>query len=459
MAAAPEHIQFKDLLFDTSNQPIADFHLVIQFYNINLNEWLSLTDTLVVNETGLDHQIEIPDRISTKDQTIRVVREVLKSGGIPSFRLIKAIEGNELPKVIATNYKVSRPNGGGKLIVDFGKNWLLRDEAIIETETHSVAASSLPVFEFDAAIDKAETEKEELRLQQEASFKEINTLNTIVLSLSEEKEGITNELNEREVKIGQLTEAVNELEGKLQERESIKKELDAERDKIAEYEKTIDTVHKEKEAFSASIQNLKNDLENYKTTGNLKDAELLAKQTLIESLEQKNTSLQKELEETTAFNTSEHPNKLAASKVYGSIVNDVIKADEELINSKYKLSNVSLNLKTTVEKGPVGTLLGLLDIETAKGINSAAISDIHIDIVPNVATASSKGQKMPDVLGLTETAVRKTLLDHGLKLDAVYHPTDDANLIEGQSFKQSPAAGAGIVEGQEVIVIFAKPIN
>jgi hypothetical protein len=174
-------------------------------------------------------------------------------------------------------------------------------------------------------------------------------------------------------------------------------------------------------SFLASIDQLQKVVKQEKRTIEVKDAELHTKQVLIKTLEKQTLTLQKELEEAIDYNATAHPNKLSASKVYGSIVNDVIKADEELVNSRYKLGNISLNLKTTVEKGPEGTVFGLLDFETAKGINGAAISDISIDIVPNVAAAINEGQKMPDILGLNATAE--------LQFDIIPVPPTEAQII------------------------------
>ncbi|MEM6687399.1 MAG: PASTA domain-containing protein, partial [Bacteroidota bacterium] len=100
-----------------------------------------------------------------------------------------------------------------------------------------------------------------------------------------------------------------------------------------------------------------------------------------------------------------------------------------------------------------------VDFESAKEVSSAVLSDIKLDIVPSAITATTTTGTMPNILGLTETAVRKVLTNYGLRLDAVYHSTKDTNLVAGQSFKQSPGPNDPVEEGQEVIVIFAKPIN
>lgn len=458
-----EHIQFRGILCNSSNEPVADFHTIIQFYNMNLNSWVSLTETLIFNEGKLNYLLEIPDRISTSNQTIRIVREVLKSGGVPSFRIVKENRKQEKLEIVARDVEVHIVKEKELLIIDFGKNWLLKEEAIITTETSRIIASSIPMFEMNQLIATYEKDKQAFQQEREVLQQEISILNTNVTTLSQEKEvlasqlvAIEDQVNEKEVRNSELNEAVNALNTRLSVAEE---EREVFQQKVIEITLERDNLIKERSAFLDSVKLLQDNVKRHKEAIKTRDTELQAKQVLINSLEKKAVGLEKELEEAKAFNNTEHPNKLAASKVYGSIVKDVIKADEELQTSRFKLANVSLNLKTTVEKGPEGTMLGLLDFETAKGINGAAISDISIDIVPNAAAVENEGQKMPNILGLTETAVRKLLLEYGLKLDAVYHPTKDTNLIAGQSFKQSPAPEANITEGQEVIVIFAKPLN
>ncbi|SNR14110.1 PASTA domain-containing protein [Tenacibaculum jejuense] len=493
-----DFIQFQGQLFNAVNKPVKELPVAIQFYNTNIHSWITLT-SLMVKEGKLSQGLEIPDRISTSNQTIRAVREVLRSGGVPSFRLIKVTKETSQPLVIASDFNVQIDKNKGVLILNFGRHWLLTDAFVTNVKTHAIIASPIPLFKANAIINTLESEKDTLTASNKNLDKQITNLNDKTAILEEEKENLMNEMNEvknetkekeilfielnnnvtqlnsdlsKEIESKQsLIDAITVSEGQNLELKNRIKELEAEgnvmleekivqlEDLLKEKQREKEELIEEREAFLFNITKLQNDIRDHNKLLTAKNTELERKQTLITGLEQNIQKLTKELEEVKAFNKTDHPNKLSASKVYGSIVNDVIKADEELLNSKFKLANVSLNLKTTVEKGPEGTMLGLLDFETAKGINGAAISDISIDIVPNQNSVTTVGEKMPNVLGLTETATRKKLSEYGLKLDAIYHPTNDANLIEGQSFKQSPAPEANIVEGQEVVVIFAKPLN
>lgn len=438
-----EYIQFKSLLFDASNKALANYNVVVQFYNVNLNSWVTLTENLTVNEAKLFCKLELPDRISLSNQTIRIVREVLKAGSVPIFRIIKETKEKSIPEVLAINYTVSIE--GDLLTIDFGRNWLLKDDKISNEKTHLIIASSLPVFEWNDTIDKLQQLNEKLAGQQEGFTKEITALVTEKEQLNKTVSTLKNQL----ARVVAEYEASQNYQEKYLQLEQIFNQTKLEKEKLVS----------ENQTFLNAIKKLQDELKIQSISIRTKEEELLTKQQVIVSQIKNITDLQKELEEVNEFNLNEQPNKLSASQVYSSIVKDVIKADEELVNSKYKLANISLNLKTTVEKGPSGTVLGLLGLETATDVNSAAISTINIDVVPNVTVVNAVDQKMPNILGLTETAVRKVLLEYGLKLDAIYHPTDDPTLIEGQSFKQSPNPETAIIEGQEVIVIFSKPLN
>ncbi|WP_298517971.1 PASTA domain-containing protein [uncultured Kordia sp.] len=606
MAINIQSIQFKHLLYDVTNKPAKAVKVQVQFYNVNTKSWLALTSALALTSGKLAYTLTIPSRISTKNQTIRVVREVLKSGGTPSFRIIR-VSQSRLPEVIATTFNATII-GDSKITIDFNKSWLLDSKKYITKSDHVVIASEVPMFELMNSIRVIEEEKETavaqvsglnatiislsdereslrtqllsaqntvqnssqevadlnlnlqtvtanlaneralretletdkanletalatqreemetmevsgdiraIEIERDTAFAQISELNESVASLSNEREmlqtqlsTVQNDIETKEQQVADLSVDLQTVNANLTNERQLRQTLEADKanletqlaaqrtqienmeavsvsgsnfevlyndlqqqvsvitidknnleQQVADISIERDNLQQEKVSFLASISQLQTSVQREKALVTAKDVELQTQKTLVTTLERENGKLQEQLAEAQDFTVTDHPNKLSAAKVYSSIVNDVVKADQELINSKYTLANVSLNLKTTVEKGPDGTVFGLLDYESAKDVSSAAISDISIDIVPTGNTSTTVNQKMPNILGLTETAVRKVLLNNGLKLDAVYHATNDKSLIEGQSFKQSPAPDAAVEEGQEVIVIFAKPIN
>jgi hypothetical protein len=65
---------------------------------------------------------------------------------------------------------------------------------------------------------------------------------------------------------------------------------------------------------------------------------------------------------------------------------------------------------------------------------------------------------MPNLIGYTETACSQILLSYGLKLDPIYQYTytDNENIINGQSVKQSVIEGHIVNRGEIITVLFAK---
>jgi len=548
MAVNIQSILFKHLLHDVADKPVNKIKVQVQFYNVNTKSWLSLTDAVSVTKGKLAHTLTIPSRISTKNQTVRVVREVLKSGGTPSFRIILATSKMPL-EVIATTFRATIESES-KLTIDFGKSWLLDPKERIDKGEYVMIASQVPMFQLTSAIRTMEIEKDNAVAQVVGLNNTIASLSDTSATLQQQLATTQNDLETQNQQVADLNTSLQAVNADLASERQLRQSLESQKANLetqltlqSEQIEAMETVNidsanyqilynnlqeevvtvnltnsnlqqqvadmaierddlqqqvaditlqrddlqqqvsaititnnnlqqqvanlttekgnleQEKVSFLASISQLQATVQQEKDLVKAKDVELKNGQDFIKALEKENNKLAQDLAEANDFSVTDHPNKLSANKVYSSIVKDVIKADEELVNSKYKLSNISLNLKTTVEKGPEGTVFGLLDYESAKEVNSAAISDIKLDIVPSETVTTTTTQKMPNILGLTETAVRKVLLNYGLRLDAVYHSTNDKELIAGQSFKQSPAPDAVIEEGQEVIVIFAKPIN
>lgn len=492
MAVNIKSILFSHLLHDASNQLAQGIAVEVQFYNVATQSWLALTGPISLTNGNLNHTLKIPSRISTKNQTIRVVREILKSGGTPSFRIIRSnaspivLSIARIPEVIATTFNAT-VEGESKLTIDFNTSWLLEPDKRINKENHILIASHVSMFEFTQAIGV-------MRLEKENTLSQITGLNDTIASLSTERESLRTQLDEQKrriesletIRVGDTNFEIlyNDLQQQVstitKDKENLERDiLQITRDKET-LEQNFSVVNADKEnlerevndlrvmagnfeqeriSFTTSISQLQGSLQTEKELVKTRETELKDKQALFTKLQKENLRLKDDLSAAQDYTATAHPNKLSANKVYSSIVRDVIKADEELVNAKYKLSNISLNLKTTVEKGPEGTVFGLLDFESAKEVNTAAISDIRLDIVPSGTQTIQTAQTMPNVMGLTESAVRKVLQNYGLRLDAIYHATKDESIIAGQSFKQSPEQGSEIEEGQEVIVIFSKPIN
>ncbi len=305
-------------------------------------------------------------------------------------------------------------------------------------------------------LKSSEVTKDELTIR-------VKELEKLVANYEEKTAIIQYNLTEKSQEIEMLKKEISILKNDTSKTDKLKKVLLEKTNTIKDLQKTQNELIKEKQSIFLEVKKTKNDLqtqqnsiddlvEKVKISQQLvseKNNEIatLTQNTAVKEIEI--SKLETKVTEIQSYVDAENPNKLDAKKVYSSIINDIAIADAEMDNSRFKMANISLNLKATVEKGPQGTLFGLVDFESAKDINAAAISDISIDIVPNTTSIKSKNT-VPNIIGLTETAARKIITNYGLKLDVVYQPTDNPKFIEGQAIKQIPEVGSEIIQGQEV---------
>ncbi|WP_430406043.1 PASTA domain-containing protein [Fluviicola sp.] len=139
--------------------------------------------------------------------------------------------------------------------------------------------------------------------------------------------------------------------------------------------------------------------------------------------------------------------------LYTNIVSEIASASETSIGSPFKLSNISLKLKALIHEDGGSMSASLLNFENSENVNGDAISELVFDITP-VQNRQNGGIGIPNLIGLTETAVRKVLKNLGLKLNPVYQKKD--SVVNGDSFKQFPQQGVSAQPNQLVTVIFSK---
>ncbi|WP_343637224.1 PASTA domain-containing protein [Fluviicola sp.] len=142
---------------------------------------------------------------------------------------------------------------------------------------------------------------------------------------------------------------------------------------------------------------------------------------------------------------------LPINELYTNLVSEIATASDS--GSPFKLSNVSLKLKALIERDGETVNASLLDLTNSKDVNGNAISEIVFDITP-VQQTDDVSKQIPDLTGFTESAVRKILQAFGLKLNPVYQK--NLNVVNGDSFRQSPEAGEIIESNKIVTVIFSK---
>lgn len=139
--------------------------------------------------------------------------------------------------------------------------------------------------------------------------------------------------------------------------------------------------------------------------------------------------------------------------LYANLVSEITTAANAADGLPFKLSNISLKLKALVHGDGESLNASLLTLENSEHVNGDAISELVFDITP-VSNRENDSIAVPNLLGLTETAVRKILKNLGLKINPVYQKKDA--VVNGDSFRQFPAPGTYIQPNQLVTVIFNK---
>jgi|GEM_PF-5352015 len=139
--------------------------------------------------------------------------------------------------------------------------------------------------------------------------------------------------------------------------------------------------------------------------------------------------------------------------LYTNIVSEIVAASETSADAPFRLSNISLKLKALIHEDGGSMSASLLNLENSENVNGDAISELVFDITP-INPRETNGLIVPNLIGLTETAVRKALNKLGLKLNPVYQKKD--SVVNGDSFKQYPSQGINAQPNQLVTVIFSK---
>jgi predicted nucleic acid-binding Zn-ribbon protein len=426
---------FKTTVKDHLGEISLKMALAIQFYNTDTKAWETIAiENTDYNKGAYSFEYYIPSRIYGDQPTLRKIREVLQSGGMPMFRLIDA-NAKEQIHILASQgtYMMSQENDD--IGYDFGILYLLEKDQIEGLDNPKIPsvyiATTIPSKDINPEIEDLKKEIETLKQQAENSNEaqdtsgdqtaEVESLKATVSSLEND---ILNLKNEKQTLQGQIDHHISE--------------------KII-LETTI----------TQQGQTINNQISEINTYKNIE----IQQQSNIESLESEKQTLQTQVDVLSQEASEEEyiPKSVSANKLYTDIIDEIQIAKENTVSSGFKLSNISLNLKTVAEKDAQGLRFQVIDINNASTINGAAISDIKIDITENETSAVSE-LIVPKLIGLTETAARAYLEKFSLRLDPVYQlmNTTDSPIIEGQAFKQSPEPGIVTTPDTTITVIFAK---
>jgi len=248
---------------------------------------------------------------------------------------------------------------------------------------------------------------------------------------------------EQEKVINELSETLDTLESKLIENNAI-----------------IDVLQSEKEVLEQTISQQEDTVQQQQQQINEHIDQSSNQKGMIQSLEAEKEMLENQLNILSEEHIDQEyiPRSVSANKLYTDVIDEIQIAKNNTINADFKLSNVSINLKTVVEEDNEGLRFQVIDMSSAESIQQAALSDIKIDISENQSQTISNDLIVPKLTGLTETAARKYLEKFNLRLDPVYQylNINNSNFSEGQAFRQSPEPGTEITPESSITVIFVK---
>lgn len=295
-------------------------------------------------------------------------------------------------------------------------------------------------------IQEKNTAIEQLNQTLTAKNTEINALQASNSQLTVQNTALNASLNASR---SQVTSLTNDLQQKTNALTALQTDYNSAQATITQNGTVISQLRSDIVTKDATIQSLN-------TSINEKDVRIIGlNQDLIKKTEEANENYgrlvgkQAELRE---------QRTMQANEVYSNVINEINLANQNLGNSKYQLSNMSLDLKVLVQNDSEGLKLQLVDDMLAEGLNGSALSNIRIDVKSTDLNPTNTNEaKLPDLSGLTETEVRKRLANYGLKLKPVYQFS--STKVIGQSFKQHPAADTDIIEGSTITVMFAKEKN
>jgi len=154
---------------------------------------------------------------------------------------------------------------------------------------------------------------------------------------------------------------------------------------------------------------------------------------------------------------SEAKRKTPIQDIAANIGAELHTANESLRKTKqaYQFGRIELDLKGALSSdGRTISLINLGDLtKLQRGVTPPSLK---IELIPErEKTETSALVKIPNVIGLTETATRRLLQAVGLQLESVNQSlADDSKIPVGQSIQQAPKAGKETSRGSTILVVF-----
>lgn len=451
-------VSYKFKLYDTQGSPVESHMVQMEYLEESTQEWTSFHRVGLVDGDFL-YEEEINPAVGSPRSSF------LQENHIPELRLIAvpSIYSSSKPEVIAFTCELTKDEVAGTLVFDFGTCYLVEPAELSTADVFpGFIIVTSPFLSANQSANLALIEElEDTVLELES---DIETLNTTVT-------GLTADVAERDATIAGLNTTITGLNATIDELTTDIADRDA---TIATLNTTITGLNEEIAEKDATIAGLNTTITELNAAAALKDsliaslnAQLTAalldvqEQTLkVTRLEELNEDL-----EATAVDKQEQIEILQeqidvdntpvrVSEFSQQLVQEIGSSAKSLDGgSGYKLANISLKLKTVVSRDEEGVNVQLVDLSGMNQVNGDAVSELTFDIVPE-PIASSVGGSIPNLLGLTETAVRRILTSLELKLNPVFQ--NNPAVVNGDSFKQYPEAGSTYNVNDTVTVIFSK---
>lgn len=408
------NIEFTANINDPFDIPLSKKKLAIQLFHVGKMQWLTLTRDLSVQNGLLKHIISAKKEQSTSEEMTVLVKS-LEAGVLPTLRLVDEETLTSSWVNVFGFACILFEREKGVLVVDFGEMWSIAPHSI---KRH--IEGDQPKFEYELATLPRPHKNHTLYAGLQATILDPKLF-----------ESFSSETHLSPLK------TVKELQN-LTEEEALR------------YNTQLETV---KYALSRKIEEVnivESVLEKIQN-----DPTFIVDQEVADYLDSVKIDSIKDVRYKDLLGNVKLAEPVAAKDVYVNIVDELSIATEKLDGSNYELSNLNLNLKTMVQSTTEGFKLQLMDAETARVVNTDAISEVNIGIVTKpVKTNGTVLRGTPKIIGLSETAARKHLKNFGFHLKAIYQVAP--NKVIGHAFKQSPASGAEMGEGNTVTAIFAK---
>ena len=413
LAIGAQRILFYAHLFKRDGNPAEGAQVCIQYYDGAYRRWVDLLRKLSVLSDGMvKASYTYADKGSPVDEISQYLLEMINVGGMPNMRLVnEATAATEWPEVYAVGGLVyQNQQAPGEYEYHFGSKWMTEGYKLDQR-----LELDMPAYQYaKVALDYPE---------------KTNPLYPAIAVALQQTDALQGYVaGETEVVVQAVGTSTSEPPATA-------------------------TAEEQYTYFSNQLAIQQTQIDSLK-------AELATKELEATQLYQDLTASQSEVESLQQVVKAEGASA-PISSVYEQMVTELDSASATLATreagtGQYKLGSVSINLKTLVSLDQEGKYqVQMLDASKATKVNTAAISDMKINILSKGDTAApANPNTVPQLVGFTETAVRQRLIPLGLKLVPIYQTTESHPY--GQAFQQKPAQGSALPADRKVTVIFAK---